>query len=141
MRFDLLKQFIQQGPLTVQVTGSCMNRAVPAGSDVRLESNKFYWPGDILAFKRGDEQIVSHRFLGYLPGRNGWLLITRADNVKQADSPVALRHALGRVTHVNGCLFRPRTMDRVRAQAAWFPAVMGAVVKRLRRPAAAMEKV
>ena len=57
-----------------------MQGSVPAGSDVRLEGDRLYWPGDIVAFKRGDDEVVSHRFLGYLPGRRGWRVITRADN-------------------------------------------------------------
>lgn len=141
VKFDVLKQFIQQGPLTVQVTGSCMNRSVAAASDVRLEESMFYWPGDIIAFKRGEEQLVSHRFLGYLPGRSGCLLITRADNAQKPDSPVARKHVLGRVTHINGCLFRPDVMDRIGALAAWLPAIYCTIVKHLRKPASVFEKV
>ena len=140
MNFAVLKKFIQQGPLTINVKGACMHEVVPAGSDVRLEENSLYWPGEIVAFKCGNGELVSHRFLGYLRGRSGWLVITRADSALRADSPVALRNVLGRITHVDGHPFRPRFADRVWAQLAWFPAIARSVVTGLRKSAVAVNE-
>ena len=122
MNFNLLKKFIQQGPLTVHVNGDCMKEILPAGSDARLEGCLFYWPGEVVAFRRGKDEIVSHRFLGYFPGRRGWLALTRADSARCADNPIALDHVLGRVTHVNGVSLRPGFVYRLNAAIDWFPA-------------------
>ena len=135
MKFYVLKQFIQQGPLTVQVTGDCMRQVIPVDSQVRLEAKRIYWPGDIVAFKRGVDQIVSHRYLGYLPGRNGWLAVTRADNAPHADAPVRFSDLLGHVTHINGSPWRPGPMERIRALGGWCSAVFSAIVNRGRRAA------
>jgi hypothetical protein len=132
MDFNLLKEFIQQGPLTVHVNGDCMNNSLPAGSDARLEGCSFYWPGEVVAFRRGANEIVSHRFLGYFPGRRGWLALTRADNSHKADNPVALDSVLGRVTHVNGVSFRPGPGYRLNAAIGWFPAATRLVITALR---------
>ena len=121
MKFFLLKEFLQEGHLTVHVTGGCMQESIPQGTQVRLARRHLYWPGDIVAFRRGSDDVVSHRFLGYLPGRRGWRVITRADNAQRADSPALLLHVLGRVTHVRGEPFQPGFMHRTRAVLAWFP--------------------
>ena len=121
MKFFLLKEFLQEGPLTVHVTGGCMQGSIPQGTQVRLAHHHLYWPGDIVAFRRGNDDVVSHRFLGYLPGRRGWRVITRADNAHRADSPALLLHVLGCVTHVGGEPFQPGLINRTRAMLAWFP--------------------
>lgn len=132
MKFKLLQEFIRQGPVTVQVTGACMRGAIPQGNDVRLERNALYWPGDIVTFRRRNDEMVSHRFLGYLKGRSGWLALTLADNAKLSDSPVSLGDVLGRVTHVNGAPYIPGLYDRIWAQAKWFPAVARSITGGLR---------
>ena len=128
MRFEIIKEFLVQGPMTVQVTGVCMHGAIPAGSDVRLEKKSIYWPGDIIAFRRGGDEVVSHRFLGYFPGRKGWRVITRADCAGAADGPVSVRDVLGRVTHVACGQYRPSMKNRAKALANWLPAGSRCVV-------------
>jgi hypothetical protein len=113
---------------------------MPAGSDIRIEKKPLYWPGEIIACKRGEDQIVSHRMLGYLRGRRGWSVLTRADNAALADLPVALDNVLGRVTHVNGDPFRPRLTDRLAAQVAWLPAMIQAVLNRSSNSATVLSK-
>jgi hypothetical protein len=136
MKFNILKKFILQGPLTVRVSGNCMQAAIPRGSDIRLERRPVYWPGDIVAIGRGDGNIVSHRLLGYFPGRGGLLLIMRADSVGFADGPVSVRRVLGRVARVNGVLYRPGSGCRTRAVLGWFPAVFRCSLKFLAASAA-----
>ncbi len=131
MHFDLLKEFINQGPLTVRVTGLCMDAVISPDSDLRLENSNRYYPGDIIAFKRGNGELVSHRFLGYVLGRSGWRVITRADNAGRADAPAAIRNVLGRVTHVNGKPHKPGLRIRIRAFADWTFAVPRWAVSRL----------
>ncbi len=128
MRFEVIKEFIDQGPMTVQLTGVCMQSAIPANSDVRLEKKSIYWPGDIIAFRRGDDEVVSHRFLGYLPGRKCWRVITRADSAGAADGPVPVKDVLGRVSHVERKPYRPSLNDRAKALANWLLAAVRCVV-------------
>ena len=133
MQFEILKTFVQEGPLTVVVNGDCMQRTIPGGSRLRLENRRRYWPGDVIAFKRGDGKIVSHRLLGYAPGRTGWLVITRAENARQVDVPVFVREVLGKVTHVDDELFQPAMKDRARAVTQYFAAVLGWFVGKFKK--------
>jgi hypothetical protein len=132
MQFEVLKNFIQEGPLTVVVDGDCMQQTIASGSRLRLEGGRRYWPGDVIAFKRGDGNVVSHRFLGYAPGRTGWRVITRAENTSQVDVPVPVREVLGKVTYVDDELFNPMMKDRARAVAQYFAAVMRWLFSRLK---------
>jgi len=132
MNFNLLKSFIQQGPLTVHINGDCMNANLPAGCDARLEACSFYWPGEIVVFRRGGDEIVSHRLLGYLPGRRGLKALTRADSASHADNPVTLDYVLGRVTHIDGVSFQPGFLHRLNAAVDWFPATARFAIGALR---------
>lgn len=123
----------------MRVTGNCMRQVIPVDSEVRLEAKRMYWPGDIVAFKRGADQVVSHRYLGCLPGRSGWLAVTRADNAPHADAPVRFSDLLGHVTHINGSPWRPGPVDRVRALGGWCPAVFSVIVKRGRYAASLLK--
>ena len=130
MQFELLKSLVREGPLTVVVNGDCMRRTIPAGSDLRLESRRVYWPGDAVAFKRGDGSIVCHRLLGYFPTRNGWRVLTRADNARQADMPVFASYVLGKVTRVGAETFGACFKDRARAWLDYFPAMLRQLARR-----------
>lgn len=130
MNFYLLKGFIRQGPLTVQLTGACMTAAISPGSELRLENCYWYYPGDIIAYQRSTEDLVSHRFLGYVRGRGGWRVITRADNARRADAPAPVQSVLGRVTHVDGQPYQPYLRIRIRAFVGWTSAVLGWVGRR-----------
>jgi len=131
MNFELLKEFILEGPLTCQVKGSCMGRPVLPGCQLRLAHRRTLWPGDIVTCKRGNDELVSHRMLGYLPGRGGWRVITRADTASHADHPVPVHNVLGAVTHLDGKPYRPGPGIRIRALTAWFPAALNWLINRL----------
>ncbi len=131
MRFELLQKFAMDGPLTVCITGTCMQGTIRQDSDVRLLKKSWYWPGDIVACGRAGGELVSHRFLGYLPGLHGWRVITRADNVPRADAPATVRRVLGCVTHVNDEPYRPAMTVRARAVGAYFPAIAHWLMERL----------
>lgn len=124
MQFELLKSFVQEGPLTVTVNGNCMQQTIPDGSRLRLESSNAYWPGDAVAFRRSDGEIVCHRFLGYVLTRNGWRAITRAENTRQMDAPVYLKDVLGKVTLLNGRHYRPGWIDRTAAVKFYFSGII-----------------
>ena len=131
MQFELLKTFAREGPLTVAVDGDCMQGTMPCGSVLRLESERKYWPGDVIAFKRKDGKIVCHRLLGYVPGRNGWCVITRAENSVQVDKPVLLSSVLGKVTLIDDEPFHPELKTRARSVLQYFAAVIRWLAARL----------
>lgn len=131
MRFEVLAALIEHGSLTVKVTGDCMGRAMPEGVMITVQPGRWYLPGDILTIRRGEEELVSHRMLGYLPGRNGWRIITRADTEATADPPVRLDWVLGRVTAVGTQLYQPSPRERLAAILAWPGAVRQWVRRRL----------
>ena len=131
MQFELLKTFAHEGPLTVVVNGDCMQETIPGGSRLRLESRPGYWPGDVIAFKRGDGKIVSHRFLGYVPGRSGWRVVTCAENTRRVDAPVLVQEVLGKVILVDGQSFHPAIRHRARAVTRYFAAVIRLIVEKI----------
>jgi hypothetical protein len=132
MQFELLKTFSREGPLTVVVDGDCMQGTISGGSRLRLESERKYWPGDVIAFKRNDGKIVCHRLLGYVPASNGWRVITRAENSVEVDKPVLLRNVLGKVTFVSDEPFHPELKTRARSVAQYFAAVIRWLAARLK---------
>lgn len=131
MQFDVLKKFAQEGPLTVVVNGDCMQRTIPAGSSLRIEIRRLYYPGDAVAFKRGDGKIVCHRLLGYFPSRNGWRVLTQADNSGNADKSVFAKSVLGKATQVEDTLLRISIVDRGRALLRYLRAVLNQIVTRM----------
>ena len=132
MQFELLKSFAQEGPVTVVVDGDCMQQTIPSGARLLLEFKRNYWPGDVIAFKRNDDKIVCHRLLGYAPGRNGWRVITRAENTDQVDVPVNVGHVLGKVISVDDEPFQPQLKTRFRAAANYFYAVARWLVSKIK---------
>ena len=128
VQFKTLKVLIGEGPVTLCVTGDCMN-GIAADSNVRLERKHFYWPGDIVAFRRAGDSIVSHRFLGYIPGRRGWRAITRADSADSVDAPVLTQNILGHVSQVDGQRYRPVLADRLGSVAKFWLAISRYLVK------------
>lgn len=107
-----------------------MSAAIPEGATVRIQKRRYYLPGDLVTVRRGDSALVTHRLLGYLPGPDGWRLITRADAAREADAPVPLSRLLGRVTHVDDAAFRPGLQDRAASLARWFPGIATWLVAR-----------
>ncbi|MFC1777596.1 S24/S26 family peptidase [Pseudomonadota bacterium] len=129
MQFEVLKSFAKGGPLTVVVNGECMQKHMPDGARLNVQTRRAYWPGDALAFKRGDGTIVCHRFLGYIPGRNGWRVMTRADNANRPDALVGTRDVLGKVTSVDGKRFKSRLNDRAGALNAYFTTILKRIAR------------
>lgn len=130
MQFELLKSFAQEGPLTATVSGDCMCGSIPEGSQVQLQSRRFYRTGDVIAFRRGDGKIVCHRFLGYIPSRKGWRVITRAENSRHVDVPVSVRLVLGHVAGLDGKPYGPGFKHRSRALVQYFTAIIRRPLKR-----------
>ncbi len=73
-----------------------MDPLLRPGASVTLRAKRFYWPGDVVAFRSADGCFRIHRVLGYLPGREGLRLITQGDGVRGPDRPVPLRAVVGR---------------------------------------------
>lgn len=81
--------------IEVRVQGTCM-RGLENGAWIRVRRRRFYLPGDVVMVRRLDHWNV-HRLLGVAPGRNGWLVLTSADDGARHDPPRPLRQLVGRV--------------------------------------------
>ena len=124
MYFEAITELSRSGPLTVRVNGACMSDTVPDGCYIQFDRQSWYLPGDILVFSRGDKQWVSHRLLGYAPGRSGWKVITKADRETRPDAPHPVSRVLGKAIAINGIPFQPGFCSRLRAAKDLFPALL-----------------
>ena len=118
------------GPLTVKVNGECMDDSVPNGCSMKLNRRPLYWPGDVVVFRRGDQQLVSHRMLGYLPGRRGWKVVTKADREPRPDAPHHVSRILGKSVAIDNQAFTPGPLKRLQSAAAFIPALFYLVSQR-----------
>lgn len=132
-----LEQFLDEGNLTLQISGQCMQPLLANGATIEVGLGP-YWPGDLLTVRRADGSLVTHRFLGYGMSRQ-WrrVALLRADEARRADPLVPLAHILGRVTHIDGVAYRPSAGDRVRAARAWFAAMSQLTLHRWKRRSSA----
>jgi hypothetical protein len=102
MLFEHIKKISHFGPLTICINGDCMGESLPHGSEVTVIRKSVYWPGDIIVLGRSDNQLFSHRFLGYLPGLGGLNAVTIADSETQPDPLSPASRILGKVVRING---------------------------------------
>ncbi len=123
MQQGLLKEFIKDGGLTLRASGDCMVGTFPDGAELLIKRRTLYLPGDVVVYARGDDTLVAHRLLGYVPGRNGLSVLTRADNANKADPPAALSRVLGRVTSKDGVKLNCPLSNRLKASLAYFTGV------------------
>ena len=131
MKVDVLKQLLEQGPLTLEVAGDCMQPVLARGARLGVERGSWFLPGDLVVFSRAESDVVTHRFLGYLPGSRGVRLVTRADRADMVDAPITPNQVLGRVVHVYGYRHRPGLRRRARSAASWAAWVLGRLAQRL----------
>lgn len=132
MQTEIVKEFLEQGSVTLCITGECMAGTVPRDSRVRVKRKSMYWPGDIVAFQRFEENIVSHRFLGYFPGRRGWLALTRADSASTADAAICSDKVLGYISEIDDRPYRPSMLNRAGAVVRWIEASALKIVNHIR---------
>lgn len=85
----------------LEVRGRCM-RGPADGETVLVRRQPLYFPGDVVVV-RGRDRWSAHRFLGYIPTRHGWAVLTRADASRSADPAARVARVVGRakceVTH------------------------------------------
>ncbi len=92
-----LRDLARRGEVTLAVAGGCMQPTLRDGSRVRVRARRWYWPGDVVAFRRRDGRLLVHRVLGYGLGRDGWTLLARGDRLSREDRPVPLGSVIGGV--------------------------------------------
>ena len=125
MQPEILKQFVEDGGLVVRASGDCMSGTFPDGAKLLLKRKSLYMAGDVIVYARGDDTLVAHRLLGYLPGPSGWRVLTRADNAIKADHPAAISRVLGCVVQQDGVRLKYPLSTRLLAGLAYFPSVIG----------------
>ncbi len=102
MHIDYIQALSHSGPLTIRVNGDCMGIELPDGCRVTINRKLLYWPGDIVVIARGDDQLVSHRFLGYFHSLRVLKAITMADNEGCPDAPVPVARIIGKAVLIDG---------------------------------------
>ena len=117
----------------MRALGNCMAGSFPDGAELLIERRALYLPGDVVVYARGDDTLVAHRLLGYLPGRGGWRILTRADNTLKADQPAALSRVVGRAVRQDGVALECSFSTRIASSLAYFPGVINWLKKRLAR--------
>lgn len=121
------------GVLRVSIDGDCMAPHFRAGEQLRIERGARLLPGDVMVYRRADDSLVAHRYLGTRPSRRGFAALCKADNASEADCAVAWDRVVGRAD-VN-------VAWRSRARAiADFTAALARDLRRLSRPVGAWSK-
>ncbi len=110
--FESLRDLVREGPVEVDVRGSCMAPRIADGERVRIAAARVYWPGDIVAFQAGDGRLRVHRLIGYWRRRGVLACVTRGDHCPCHDGAIPAARVLGRV------LAPVRLADRARAVLA-----------------------
>ena len=92
-----LRELASEKPLRMRVVGECMAPLVRDGEIVELAPARFYWPGDVIAFRQLDGTLVLHRVIGYRPRLGRLQLITKGDNGPSWDAALAMDQVIGKV--------------------------------------------
>ena len=78
-----------------------MEPVICSGSGVTISFKRFFIPGDIIIFRRGDGSLVAHRLL-LLYKKNGiWKALARADRSPRSDAAVPFADLLGKIDVVD----------------------------------------
>ncbi len=92
-----LRDLAGEEPLALTVRGRCMDQALPDGARIAVARRRWYWPGDVVAFRSAEGPLFVHRALGPLWRGGRLLLLAQGDALSRPDSPVAFDQVLGRV--------------------------------------------
>lgn len=86
-------------PLRMRVLGECMAPLARDGELVEIAPARFYWPGDVIAFRRVDGTFVVHRLVGYRPRfrRLALVMITQGDQCASWDAPLSIDQVIGKI--------------------------------------------
>jgi len=111
-----LRSLAQDEPIELVVSGPCMTPYLEDGDRVQVSHRRVYKPGDIVAFRRQeDERLLVHRVLGYTLSLDGLKLLAKGDRISREDEPVDLHAVVGRVVSRGGRLIEHSTPERWRS--------------------------
>ncbi len=94
-----LKEMAGEQPLRIRVIGRSMEPSLAEGTWVEVSKARFYWPGDVIAFRDGHKQLVLHRLIGYWPRFSpaaALRLVTQGDACSSTDAPIPFSAVLGK---------------------------------------------
>lgn len=103
-----LRALLADGPLELRLNGECMAPALGDRATVRLRAVGVVWPGDVVAYARGDGRLVVHRVVGWRPGA----IFTQADHSDTADGAIPRADVLGSVDLAVSVRDRLRALGR-----------------------------
>lgn len=92
----VLRELAREGGIPLTVAGGCMAPRLPEAGVVEVDTARFYWPGDVLAFQGADGRFAVHRLLGYRLYHGRFAFVTRGDGSPVHDFPVPPSRVLGR---------------------------------------------
>lgn len=92
-----LRELASEKPLRMRVVGGCMAPLAREGELVEIAPARFYWPGDVIAFRHLDGTLVLHRLMGYRPRLGRLQLITKGDSSPSWDAALAIDQVIGKV--------------------------------------------
>ena len=98
--------------LQLALHGDCMMPTLRGGSNIKVRSTGFYWPGDVLVYRDQHNHLLAHRLLGYYRREGNWRYLIQADNARRPDMGVAASQVIGKVISAPVSL-------RHRIRAAW----------------------
>jgi hypothetical protein len=97
-----LRELCGERPLAVRVSGDCMSPVANDGDIVKVSRARFYWPGDVIAFRHYDGRLFMHRVIGYWPAAGALGVITQADSSSSCEAAFRLDCVIGKVAGGDG---------------------------------------
>jgi SOS-response transcriptional repressor LexA len=97
---EILAALVAEAPLRMQVRGGCMLPTLSDGTWIEVQSQRVYWPGDVLVLLAWDGRVLVHRLLMVYPRRSGWRWLTAADAATRPDASVARSKIIGKAVGV-----------------------------------------
>ena len=131
--FPVLRELAQDAPLPLTVSGASMVPSLKPGQRVLVEACRFYFPGDVLAFRSADETLVIHRLLGYRFGIRQSRLVTCGDAAPHCDAPIKAEQVIGKIVSIEGTPWRTPFKTRVKATTQFGNYLFRTVSQRLQR--------
>jgi hypothetical protein len=97
-----LREMADEEPLRLKVTGHCMSPLVNEGDFVEVSRERFYWPGDVIAFRTPDRRLLLHRVIGYWRHSHRLGLVTQGDSCSSCEASFGFDRVIGRITGGDG---------------------------------------
>lgn len=103
----------------INVSGDCMQPHLAHGAQLRVQSRRFYWPGDLLLVHSQALGLFVHRLIGGYRTGGEWRWLTQADTAIRPDPATTSDAIVGKVVGGDCALEIVSVPFMHRAQALW----------------------